>query len=137
MVDEQTRPLQQYHSQRRKIRLIQSNAKCRYLKKLPCKGTLYHVGVTIMQGLDQDHLHPLHRASQTDASLSGTNPGPPALHANTCKEPFQRSYYLLFGTLACTTTPCCMYSLYTIPDDSQEKHSEANDSQHQRQNLKI
>ncbi len=33
------------------------------------------------------------------------NPGPPALQANTlCKEPFQRRYWLLFGTLACTTT---------------------------------
>jgi hypothetical protein len=28
---------------RRKIRLIESNAKCRHLRKLPCKGTLRHV----------------------------------------------------------------------------------------------
>jgi hypothetical protein len=28
---------------RRKIRLIESNAKCRYLKKCTCKGTLRHV----------------------------------------------------------------------------------------------
>jgi hypothetical protein len=27
----------------RKIRLIESNAKCRYLKKLTCKGTLRQV----------------------------------------------------------------------------------------------
>jgi hypothetical protein len=29
--------------QRRKIRLIECNAKCRYLRKLTCKGTLQHV----------------------------------------------------------------------------------------------
>jgi hypothetical protein len=35
-----------------------------------------------------------------------SNPGPPALQANTlCKEPFERRYWLLFGTLPCTTTP--------------------------------
>jgi hypothetical protein len=34
-----------------------------------------------------------------------SNPGPPALQANTlCKEPFERLYWLLFGTADCTTT---------------------------------
>ncbi len=34
-----------------------------------------------------------------------SNPGPPALQANTlCKEPFEWRYWLLFGTSACTTT---------------------------------
>ncbi len=33
-----------------------------------------------------------------------SNLGPPALQANTlCKEPFERHYLLLFGTLPCTT----------------------------------
>jgi hypothetical protein len=31
------------HDMRRKIRLIECNAKCRYLKKLTCKGTLRQV----------------------------------------------------------------------------------------------
>ncbi len=34
-----------------------------------------------------------------------SNPGPPALQANNlCKEPFERRYWLVFGTSACTTT---------------------------------
>jgi hypothetical protein len=41
----------------------------------------------ILYGLDQGHLHPLHRASENVAS----HPGPPALQANNlCKEPFER-----------------------------------------------
>ncbi len=80
---------------------------------------MHHVGVTTMEGLDQGHLHPLHRASESIRCSEATvrcetrlmrrsresNPGPPALQANTlCKEPFKRHYWLLFGTLACTTT---------------------------------
>ncbi len=32
---------------RRKIRLIEGNAKCRHLKKLTCKGTLRHVFICL------------------------------------------------------------------------------------------
>jgi hypothetical protein len=32
---------------RRKIRLIESNAKCIYLKELPCKGTLRQVFLSV------------------------------------------------------------------------------------------
>jgi hypothetical protein len=36
---------------------------------------LHHVGVTTMQRLDQGHLHPLHRASETKVSQLGIEPG--------------------------------------------------------------
>jgi len=37
----------QQHLDRRKIRLVESNAKCRYLKKLTCKGTLQQVFICV------------------------------------------------------------------------------------------
>jgi hypothetical protein len=53
--------------------------------KLGFKGTNYNWPISIHQqiafiklpveGLDQGHLHPLHRASETEASQSGIEPG--------------------------------------------------------------
>jgi hypothetical protein len=69
--------------------------------------------------LDQGHLHPLHRASESIRCSEAmvrcetrlmrrsreSNPGLLALQANTlCKEPFEQPYLLPFRTLACTTT---------------------------------
>jgi hypothetical protein len=34
----------------RKIRLIEGNAKCRHLKKVPCKGTLWQVFICMRPG---------------------------------------------------------------------------------------
>ncbi len=45
-----------------------------------------------------EHPRPKHLSRES-------NPGPPALQANTlCKEPFERRYVLIFGTSVCTTT---------------------------------
>jgi hypothetical protein len=40
-----------------------------------CMRIAHHVRVTTMQGLDQGHLHPLHRASENVASQAEIEPG--------------------------------------------------------------
>ncbi len=47
----------------------------RALSNLRTTGELHHSGSPLCRGLDQGHLHPLHRASETEASQSGIEPG--------------------------------------------------------------